>query len=77
MGDQLISSVVTVATAIIGVAIIAVLVSQKANTSNVINAAGNAFSGALNAATNPFSGGGTSLSIPGLGYGGTQSPIYQ
>lgn len=56
MGDQLIASVVTVLTAIIGLAIIAVLVSQKAATSSVISAGGNAFSSAISAATNPFSG---------------------
>lgn len=56
MGDQLIASVVTVATAIVGLAIIAVLVSKQANTSQVIQAGGSAFSGAISAATNPFSG---------------------
>lgn len=56
MGDQLIASVVTVATAIVGLAIIAVLVSKNANTSSVIQAGGSAFSGAISAATNPFSG---------------------
>lgn len=56
MGDQLIASVVTVATAIVGLAIIAVLVSQKADTASVITAGGSAFSQAVSAATNPFSG---------------------
>lgn len=58
MGDQLIASVTTVAVAIVGVAIIAVLVSKNANTSGVINSAGNAFSGALTAAVAPVSGSG-------------------
>lgn len=53
MGDQLITSVVTVATAIIGVAIIAVLVSKNANTSAVLNAGGSAFSNALGTALSP------------------------
>lgn len=56
MGDQLIASAVTVATAIIGLAIIAVLVSKQANTSAVITSGGNAFTSAISAATNPFSG---------------------
>lgn len=56
MGDQLISSAVTVATAIIGLAIIAVLVSKNANTSNVIGAGGSAFSSALAAAEAPVTG---------------------
>jgi len=45
-----------IAAAIVGLAIVAVLVSNKANTANVIKAAGQAFSGALGAATNPFNG---------------------
>jgi hypothetical protein len=48
-------SVITVITAIIGVAIIAVLVSQKAQTGPVLTAAGNAFSQVLGAAVNPVS----------------------
>lgn len=63
MKNELLTSLVTVATAIVGVAILAVLVSKNANTSGVITSAGNAFSEALNAATAPivgnsFAGGG-------------------
>lgn len=57
MSDQLITSVVTVATAIVGVAIIAVLVSRNANTSQVISAAGQSFATALEAAVSPVTGG--------------------
>jgi hypothetical protein len=60
MGDQLIASVTAVATAIVGLAIIAVLVSKQANTGNVISSAGSAFAKDLSAATNPFSSGGVS-----------------
>lgn len=56
MGDQLISSVVTVATAIVGLAIIATLVSKNANTSQIVTSSGNAFSGALQAAEGPVLG---------------------
>lgn len=48
--------IVTIAVAIVGVAIIATLVSKKANTAGVIQAAGSAFSGALGAATGPVTG---------------------
>jgi uncharacterized membrane protein YbjE (DUF340 family) len=64
MSDQLITSVVTVLTAIVGVAIIAVLVSKNAQTSQVIGAGGSAFSQALSTAVSPVTGG------TGLGYGG-------
>lgn len=56
MGSSLITAVVTILTAIIGVAIIAVLVSQKANTVAVIGASGNAFTGALGTALSPITG---------------------
>lgn len=66
MSDNLISSVVTVLTAIIGVAFIAVLVSKNADTSNVIGAGGRAFSGALGTALSPVTGGGGFGSFSGL-----------
>lgn len=47
MGEQIITALVTIATAIVGVAIISVLVSKNANTSQVITSAGNAYSNAL------------------------------
>lgn len=58
MSDQLITSVVTVLTAVIGVAILAVLVSNNSNTTGVLKAGGNAFTGILGAAESPISGGG-------------------
>lgn len=56
MKNELLTSLVTVATAIVGVAILAVLVSKNAQTGSVITAAGTAFSSALNAATSPVTG---------------------
>ncbi len=72
MGDQLIASVVTVATAIVGLAIIATLVSNNANTSQVIGTTGGAFSRALMAAEAPVLGGGTGGygTMSGTGYMG-------
>jgi ABC-type sugar transport system substrate-binding protein len=64
MGDRLISSLATIATGIIGLAVVAVLVSRNANTSGVIGAGGSAFSGALQAAEGPVLGN-------SLGVGGT------
>lgn len=54
--------IATIAVAIVGVAILAVLVSKKADTANVIGAAGKAFSGALGVAISPVSG------SAGIGY---------
>lgn len=58
MGEQAISGLITVATAIIGVAIIATLVSRNAQTANILGAAGSALSQGINAATAPVTGGG-------------------
>jgi hypothetical protein len=71
--NDLTAAVVTIATAIVGVALLAVLVSKNANTSGVLNAAGSAFSTALGAATGPVTGntamGGTGFSLPSLNIG--------
>jgi len=52
-----VGQIVTVLTAIVGVAILAVLVSRNSQTPQVIKEFGDAFSGALRAATSPVSGG--------------------
>ena len=75
MSNELITSVVTILTAIIGVAIIATLVSKNANTVGVIGAGAQGFSQALGTALSPvtgsgslgsFTGGGGSLSLSNL-----------
>jgi hypothetical protein len=53
MGKEAIEGIITVSTAIVGVAIIAVLVSRNANTAGVLTAGGNALGQALTAATGP------------------------
>ena len=68
-------SIVTIAVAIVGVAILAVLVSRKSQTAAVIQAAGSAFSNALSTAVSPVTGVGTpaNMSYPtnsGWGLGG-------
>ena len=60
MTDRLFTTVVTVITAIIGVAIIALLVSSKSQTPAVLKASGDAFSSILNAA---FAGGTTGFGV--------------
>lgn len=59
--DQLWTSLVSIATAIVGVAILAVIVSKNSNTSGVISAAGNAFAQDLGVAVSPITGGGSSI----------------
>jgi hypothetical protein len=55
MHDAL-SGIITIASAIIGVAILAVLVSNRAQTSQVLGAAGNAFGYDLAMAVSPVTG---------------------
>lgn len=74
MGDSLVTAVVTVLMAIVGVAIIAVLVSKNANTTGVIQAGAGGFSQSLATALSPvtgsgggfgsFTGGGASYGMP-------------
>lgn len=54
--NQLWSGVVAVLMAIIGIAILSVLVSKNSNTVNVLQAGSNAFSGALGTAMSPVTG---------------------
>lgn len=56
--NSAVSAVVTIATAVVGVAILAVLVSRNAQTPAVIKEAASGFSDILRAATGPVSGGG-------------------
>lgn len=67
--NELTTAMVSILTAVIGVAILATIVSKNSNTSGVITAGGNAFSGILGTALSPVTGGSsgfTNLSIPGF-----------
>jgi hypothetical protein len=68
--DGAMEKVVTIAVAIIGVATLAALISPRARTSQVIQSAGNAFSGALGVALSPVTGAGG-----GIGGVGFNSPF--
>lgn len=58
-----------IASAVIGLAIVAVLVSDRAKTASVLQAAGSAFSGVIGAAVSPVTGG-----YGGMAGGGFSSP---
>lgn len=53
MTDSLITSTTTVVLAIVGVAIIAIILSKNSQTTNVVTSLGGAFTGALGAAEAP------------------------
>lgn len=65
MSDNLITGVVTVAMGILGVATLAVIFSQKANTSAVISAGGNALGNNILAAVSPITGTSPNLTSSG------------
>lgn len=55
MFDKFLTDTVAVATAIVGLAIVAVLVSKKSSSANVITSAGNAFDNIIKTAVSPVS----------------------
>jgi len=63
MTDTLFNSIATIALAIVGIAILAVLVSKNAQTPQVIGAATSGFAQDISAAVSPVTGG--SLGITG------------
>ncbi len=54
--DGFFNSVAQVAVAIVGVAMVAVIVSNRAKTAAIIQSAGDAFAGAIDSAVRPVSG---------------------
>lgn len=64
MSDSLITGSVSVLLAIIGVAVIALLVSNQAQTSKVVSAGGSGFASALTCALSPVTGGSCPQSLP-------------
>jgi hypothetical protein len=67
-----VEAVVTIATAIVGLAIIATLVSRNAQTPAVIQSAASGFNNALAVAESPVTGSHAQpvLAYPSMGYGG-------
>jgi hypothetical protein len=70
MGREIFEPIVTIAAGVIGVAIIAVLVSNKAQTGNVLASAGGAFANVLSAATAPVTGNGATANVNAGSNGG-------
>ena len=64
--NQLVNGVIVILTAIIGVAILSVIVSKNSNTVSVLGAGQQAFSGALSTALSPISGN-MGISMPSYG----------
>ncbi len=71
MNNSMVESVVTILTAIVGVAILALLVSKKSNTAAVIQSAASGFSNALGTAVSPVTGASINFNVgyPSTGFG--------
>jgi hypothetical protein len=67
--NQTVTSIIAVLSAIIGLAIIAVLVSRNAQTASVITSAGAAFANDLSAAVAPVTGAMAQINTGGGGFG--------
>lgn len=65
MGDHIVAGLVTIGGAIIGIAIIAVLVSNRAATTDVVNAVTTGFANDITAAVAPVSGASASVNTGG------------
>lgn len=69
MDNHLTTAIVSILTAVVGVAILATIVSKNSNTSGVISASGSAFSNILGTALSPVTGGnGGFASLPSLSF---------
>jgi hypothetical protein len=64
MSNEIVTGGISVLLAIIGVAIIAVLVSRQAQTSAVVSAGGSGFANALKCALSPVTGASCPTSLP-------------
>ena len=67
MSSDLTTAVVSILTAVTGVAILATIVSKNSNTAGVIQAGGQAYSGILATALSPVTGGGSSVGFSSNG----------
>ena len=61
--NTFVEAIVTIATAIVGLAVVATLVSKKAQTPQVIQASGSAFSNAIGVAESPVTGTSVNLNL--------------
>jgi hypothetical protein len=55
MGNRIVEEIASIIASIVGLAIVAVLVSQKSSTANVITSAGKSLADVLGAAVKPVS----------------------
>lgn len=74
MSSELITALVSVVVAIIGLAALATVLSPKATTASVITAGSQGFANDLVAATSPVTGASGTINTGGSGFGGLTMP---
>jgi len=74
--DNMWNGIVTIALAIVGIAILAVIVSRNAQTPQVIQAATGGFAQDISAATSPVTGSSSSFGISSMGFTGGLAPGF-
>lgn len=74
MGEKALEGIISVATAVVAVAIVAVLVSKNSQTGTVLTAGGKALSSAITAAVSPVTGAQTAGATQ-IGQAGLASPL--
>lgn len=70
---QLTEAIVTIFSAIIGVAILSVLVSSRSNTAGVLSSFGQMFANSLSAATAPVTGNSARPNVGASAFGGNMN----
>lgn len=68
MSEHLFTSITSIALAVVGLALVAVIVGTNSKTGSVISAAGTALANDIRAATSPVSGGFSASSFPSGGF---------
>jgi hypothetical protein len=74
MGKEVLDTITSIVTAIIGLAILSVIVSKNAQTSTVIQAASGGLASDIQAATGPVTGGTNFGSMSSISGGSWESP---
>jgi hypothetical protein len=69
--ERVSAGLIAIVTGAIGLAIVAVLVSQRAQTPSVLSAAGDALSSVIGAAVSPVTGGGSLFGSSGINASGS------
>jgi hypothetical protein len=75
MSDKLVTSIVTILIAVVGVAALAVLLSPSAKSASVLQAGGSTFASLLSCAESPLNGSGA-FGVGACGFGSSSTVTF-